>query len=1222
MGTLLEKFEEHEGPVRGVDFHLSQPLFVSGGDDYKIKVWNYKQKRCLFTLLGHLDYIRTVQFHHENPWILSASDDQTVRIWNWQSRNCIAVLTGHNHYVMSAAFHPKEDLIVSASLDQTVRVWDTSGLRKKTVRGAPGATPAGDDGGMASRMHSDLFGGTDAVVKYVLEGHDRGVNWASFHPSLPLIISGADDRVIKLWRMNETKAWEVDTMRGHGNNVSCVIFHPRKDLIISNSEDRSIRVWDMMKRMGVQTMRKELDRFWILAAHPTQNLMAAGHDSGMIVFKLERERPAAATWEDTLFYVRDKYLRMYTYSSNRDVPIISLRRSGVGSALGQAPRMLVYSRLNPAEHCVLVCSGKGDSATYELVVLPKDSSVAWDHDSVRGPGLAAVFVGRNRFAVLEANHTIVIKNFRNEVTKKYKPGMSGLDYMFYGGCAGRLLLRADDRLVMFETQSKRVLAQVHMPTVKYVVWNKDCSLVALLGKRMVRICTRDMEMVCEVRESVRVKGAAWDADGVLIYTTLNHIKYLLPTRDGDSGIVRTLSVPIYICSIEGQKLHCLDRQGKTRTMKIDTTEHAFKLALQKQRYSQVLRMVRSKRLCGRSIVKYLQQKGFPEVALLFVDDEKTRFNLALECGSIAVALTCAMALDTPECWQRLSREALRQGDLTVVEMAYKKTKATDRLAFLHLITGDTDKLRKQRSTDVMAQFHKALMLGDVEERISILESVGQWALAYLAAAIHGLTETADRLRDMLTAADMPVPDLPASPQLLQPPTPIMREGNWPLLSVTKSVFERAVESAARGEALPGDSGAAGGGGGGSLAFDGGDDDSGGAWAGGDDDLDDLDLDGEGESKGAGGSGGGDDDDDMDAGDAWPGGDDDLDDLDLDDIELPEDAAAGAGAGAAGSGSGAAGGSSADLFRAPAPGVDAATRWCKSSAVPADHVAAGSFESAMQLLNRQLGIVSFQPLKPLFTAIYTSAYAFQPALPSTYGLLAPLSRTPTLPRFCLTLSSLVAQLKLAYKLFHAGKFSKAEVVFRTVLQSVPLLAVERRAEVNEAKELVGICREYLTAVRLEAARKAEADPARALLYAALFTHCNLQPPHLLLSLRLAMTCAYKLRNYIDAASFAQRLLDLPEASLPKNEKLATKARKVLHASQQRGRNEHDIGYDPLNPFVIDCATLMPIYKGSPTVRAPLCGSAYSPESEGAVCSTCQLTQVGLSCVGLVITNDSR
>jgi len=202
MGTCLEKFEEHDGPVRGVDFHKSQSLIVSGGDDYKVKVWDYKLRRCLFTLLGHLDYIRTVQFHHEYPWIVSASDDQTIRIWNWQSRTCISVLTGHNHYVMCAAFHPKEDLIVSASLDQTVRVWDTSGLRKKTVRGAP---PQIEDSNVVSRVNSELFGGNDAVVKYVLEGHERGVNWAAFHPTLPLIISGADDRQVKLWRMNETK---------------------------------------------------------------------------------------------------------------------------------------------------------------------------------------------------------------------------------------------------------------------------------------------------------------------------------------------------------------------------------------------------------------------------------------------------------------------------------------------------------------------------------------------------------------------------------------------------------------------------------------------------------------------------------------------------------------------------------------------------------------------------------------------------------------------------------------------------------------------------------------------------------------------------------------------------------------------------------------------------------------------------------------------------------
>jgi coatomer protein complex subunit alpha (xenin) len=397
MGTLIDRFDEHEGPVRGVHFHKSQPLFVSGGDDYKIKVWNYKLRRCLFTLLGHLDYIRTVQFHHESPWIVSASDDQTIRIWNWQSRTCISVLTGHNHYVMCASFHLKEDLVVSASLDQTVRVWDIGALRKK------GVAPA-EDLMRLTQMNTDLFGGGDAVVKYVLEGHDRGVNWASFHPTLPLIVSGADDRQVKLWRMNDTKAWEVDTLRGHVNNVSCVIFHARQDIIVSNSEDKSIRVWDMSKRTGVQTFRREHDRFWILAAHPEMNVLAAGHDSGMIVFKLERERPAFAVQGGTLYYIKERYLRTYDFSAQKDNPLISIRRPGA-TAMNQAPRSLSY---NAAENAVLLCSDI-DGGSYELYAIPKDTTGKGEStpDSKRGLGAAAVFVARNRFAVLDRNHNQV-----------------------------------------------------------------------------------------------------------------------------------------------------------------------------------------------------------------------------------------------------------------------------------------------------------------------------------------------------------------------------------------------------------------------------------------------------------------------------------------------------------------------------------------------------------------------------------------------------------------------------------------------------------------------------------------------------------------------------------------------------------------------------------------------------------------------------------------------
>ncbi|XP_073963161.1 coatomer subunit alpha [Choristoneura fumiferana] len=792
MCTLLEKFDEHDGPVRGICFHIQQPLFVSGGDDYKIKVWNYKQRRCLFTLLGHLDYIRTTCFHHEYPWILSASDDQTIRIWNWQSRQCISVLTGHNHYVMCAQFHPTEDLIVSASLDQSVRVWDFSGLRKKNV--APG--PAGLAEHLRNPQATDLFGQADAVVKHVLEGHDRGVNWAAFHPSLPLIVSAADDRLVKLWRMNDAKAWEVDTCRGHYNNVSCVLFHARHELILSNSEDKFIRVWDMTKRTCLHSFRREHERYWVLASHPTLNLFAAGHDAGMILFKLQRERPAYAVHNNMLFYIKDRQIRKLDMQTNRDSPVMQIRGSG---------RHQPYSMsLNHAEWCVLVNWRVGDTSSYELYAGKEGGDTA---EPLRAPATHAVWVARNRFAALDKHNQLVIKNLKNEVSKKIST--PACEEIMYAG-TGMLLLREPDCVQLLDVQQKRTIATVKVSKCRYAIWNADMSLVALLGKHTVTICTKKLEQLCSVTEGARVKSGAFDdstPQPVFIYTTANHIKYCC--KDGDYGIIRTLDVPVYavkvMASEAGARVVCLDRECRPKVLNIDPTEYRFKLALVTRQYDQVLHMVRTAKLVGQSIIAYLQEKGYPEVALHFVKDARTRLSLALQCGNIEVALEAAKSLDERGAWDKLAEAALQTGNHQIVEMCYQRTKNFDKLSFLYLITGNLDKLRKMMKIaeirkDTSAQFQGALLLGDAAERVRLLKNAGQISLAYLTAANHKLDEEAVALKAQLEESGAAVPEVTPQQKVLRPPLPVLAaQPNWPLLAVSKSLFE--VASAARAGGL-------------------------------------------------------------------------------------------------------------------------------------------------------------------------------------------------------------------------------------------------------------------------------------------------------------------------------------------------------------------------------------------------------------------------------------
>ena len=134
-------------------------------------------------------------------------------------------------------------------------------------------------------------------------------------------------------------------------------------------------------------------------------------------------------------------------------------------------------------------------------------------------------------------------------------------------------------------------------------------------------------------------------------------------------------------------------------------------------------------------------------------------------------------------------------------------------------------------------------------------------------------------------------------------------------------------------------------------------------------------------------------------------------------------------------------------------------------------------------------------------------------------------------------------------------------------------------------------------------------------AAYLTHCNLQPAHLLLSLNLAMSLAFKIKNFINAASFARRLLELGASA--GNAALMTKAKKVLQIAEGEARNAHRIEYDEKNPFVICCGSLTPIYKGAEVIRSAFCGAAYKPEFRvrcSASPACCALLVVFLMCAG--------
>jgi coatomer subunit beta' len=168
-GSLAKSFEVSELPVRCAQFVERKQWFIAASDDMRLRVFNYNTMEKVKEFEGHADYIRSLCVHPTLPYVLSSSDDMTIKLWDWdRGFDCTQMFEGHAHYVMQVKINPKDtNTFASASLDRSIKVW-----------------------GLGSH-----------VPHYTLEGHERGVNCIDYYPSgdKPYILSGADDRTVKIW---------------------------------------------------------------------------------------------------------------------------------------------------------------------------------------------------------------------------------------------------------------------------------------------------------------------------------------------------------------------------------------------------------------------------------------------------------------------------------------------------------------------------------------------------------------------------------------------------------------------------------------------------------------------------------------------------------------------------------------------------------------------------------------------------------------------------------------------------------------------------------------------------------------------------------------------------------------------------------------------------------------------------------------------------------------
>lgn len=75
-----------------------------------------------------------------------------------------------------------------------------------------------------------------------LQGHEDWVNSVAFSPDGQRIVSGSNDKTVRLWDVNGQPIGQPFV--GHEDWVRSVAFSPDSQRIVSGSDDETIRIWD------------------------------------------------------------------------------------------------------------------------------------------------------------------------------------------------------------------------------------------------------------------------------------------------------------------------------------------------------------------------------------------------------------------------------------------------------------------------------------------------------------------------------------------------------------------------------------------------------------------------------------------------------------------------------------------------------------------------------------------------------------------------------------------------------------------------------------------------------------------------------------------------------------------------------------------------------------------------------------------------------------------
>jgi U3 small nucleolar RNA-associated protein 13 len=190
-------------------------------------------------LTGHKDMVLCLDKSPDHSMLVSGAKDQTARIWAPDSTGhwrCVAICEGHAESVGAVSFSKKIDektgrpkFLVTASQDRTIKLWDLSKLDLEAEEPFKPRSLA------------------------TLRAHEKDINSLDISPNDRFLASGSQDKLVKIFEIDYTPSSSgatgalrlLGSCKGHRRGVWTVKFSRNDKIVASGAADKSVRLWSL-----------------------------------------------------------------------------------------------------------------------------------------------------------------------------------------------------------------------------------------------------------------------------------------------------------------------------------------------------------------------------------------------------------------------------------------------------------------------------------------------------------------------------------------------------------------------------------------------------------------------------------------------------------------------------------------------------------------------------------------------------------------------------------------------------------------------------------------------------------------------------------------------------------------------------------------------------------------------------------------------------------------